>query len=117
MKEFSRPREDPDEVLTRVVRAIERKDFFQSILVNDTFEDWELAREFGEFLTRIEPQEIMGHALLARAYRHLGEPERALMELKRCRAGVPHPSERKLFSAFLIEEEKHSSKRPSSGKE
>lgn len=106
MKESDQPMHDPDEVLTRIVNAIEKKDFFRSILLNDAFDDWNLAKDFGSFLTRIEPEEVMGHALLARAYRHLGELENALAELKQCRVRVAHPSEKELFLTFVAEEEK-----------
>src|ERR1700738_4947545 len=105
MKNIKRSQEDPDEILTRVVSAIEKKDFFRSVLENDTFDDWKLAMDFGDFLIRIEPEGMMGHALLARACRHLGESGRAFAELERCRAGVPHPSEKELFQSFFAEEE------------
>jgi hypothetical protein len=93
-------------MLTRVVEAIERTDFFRAVLLRDTFHDWSLAKDFGNFLVRIEPDEIMGHAILARAHRHLGDSKLALIELEHCRVGVPHPSERELFQSFLAEEEK-----------
>jgi hypothetical protein len=96
---------DHDGVLDRVVNAIEKKDFFRSILLKDDFDDWNLAKEFGKFLTLIEPAEIMGHAVLARACRHLGEAECALAELQECRARTPHPSERDLFQSFFEAEE------------
>jgi hypothetical protein len=112
MTNIKRSQDDPDEILTRVVSAIEKKDFFRSVLENDTFDDWKLARDFGDFLTRIEPEEMMGHALLARACRHLGELERSQTELERCRTGIPHPSEREFFLLFLAEEEKFSSMGP-----
>jgi hypothetical protein len=65
-----------NDLLQRVVAAIDKADFFRSILQNDTFEDWNLAKEFGEFLVRIEPDsEVMGHALLVRAHRHLGNSQ------------------------------------------
>lgn len=102
---------DPDDVLVKVVEAIEQRDFFQSTLVNDTFDDWALAKDFGSFLTRIVPQEAVGYALLARAYRHLGEPKRALENLEECRIRVsPDKSgnmEAEFLSSFFTEEEKH----------
>src|ERR1700686_789160 len=68
-----------------LAKVIQNKDFFQSVLHNDSFDDWNLAKELGEFLVRIEPDsEIMGHALLTRAYRHLGNFQRALDELRQC---------------------------------
>jgi hypothetical protein len=112
MKNIKGPLDDPDEVLARVVSANNKNDFFRSIHENDTFDDWNLARDFGDFLTRIEPDEIMGHALLARACRHLGELERAQAELGLCRTGIPHPSEREFFLSFLTEEERLSSMGP-----
>ena len=107
MKKSQYRNHDPDlEALTRVVQSIERRDFFRAILVNDNFDDWKLARDFGAFLTRIEPEEIMGHALLARSYRHLGNLEEALAELEQCRIHPPHESEKELFISFLQEEER-----------
>jgi len=102
---------DPDkEVLTRVVDAIERKDFFRSVLLNDRFDDWILTRDLGEFLVRIQPDLVMGYALLARAYRHLGDSERTRKELQQCRIrAVPEarvPAETDLFLSFLAEEGK-----------
>lgn len=99
--------EDPDRaVLERVVRAIEQKEFVRSILFDDSFDDWQLTRDFGNFLVRIEPGEILGHALLTRALRHLGEVELAREELKQCRNIAPHHSERELLLSFLAEEER-----------
>jgi hypothetical protein len=96
------------ELLARVLKT---KDFFQSVILSDDLDDWNLARELGEFLVRIEPDsEIMGHALLARAYRHLGNRGRALDELKQCQVRVANrelkPWEAQLFLPLLAEEEK-----------
>lgn len=95
------------ELLARVSNT---KDFFQSVLYRDTFTDWNLARELGEFLVRILPNDIMGHALLARAHRHLGNLKLAREELKQCWA---HTKARQLeqweaedFLPLLKEEER-----------
>lgn len=98
---------DPDrEVLTRVA---DKQDFFQSVL-DDKLDDWNLAKDFGEFLLRVAPGEAMAHALLARACRHLGEAERARHELERCRFQIAQPSaapmEKELFTQFLTDKEK-----------
>ncbi len=95
-----------------LAKVIQSKDFFQSVLHNDSFEDWNLAKELGEFLVRIEPDsEIMGHALLTRAYRHLGNRQCALDELKECQLRASNrelkPWEVDLFLPLLSEEEKH----------
>jgi tetratricopeptide (TPR) repeat protein len=100
--------EDPDgELLTRIS---ETKDFVRRVLYDDSLDDWNLAKDFGEFLLRLDPEEILGHALLARAYRHLGNSERALEELERCRVRVTHgqlrPLEREFFPPFLAEEDR-----------
>jgi hypothetical protein len=95
------------ELLTKVS---ETNDFFGSVLQRDSLDDWNLAKDFGEFMIRLDPEEPMGHALLARAYRHLGDSQRALEELERCRASPMHgrmkPPQTELFSTFLAEEEK-----------
>ena len=75
------------ELLAKVVDAIDKKAFFRSILLDDRFDDWNLAKDMGEFLIRIMSQEeLMGHALLVRAHRHLGNSELAKHELELCRA-------------------------------
>jgi tetratricopeptide (TPR) repeat protein len=103
-------RSDPDDVLTRVVEVMEQRDFFHLTLVNDAFDDWNLAKDLGSFLIRIVPQEAVGYALLARAYRHLGEPKRALESLEQCRIRIsPDKSgnmEAEYFSSFFAVEEK-----------
>ncbi len=86
-------------------RATQIPNFFGSVLTNDSLDDWTLARDLGKFLVRLHPEEIMGHALQARAYRHLGDSERALAALEQCRSRVPHPAEQELFRAFMAEEE------------
>jgi hypothetical protein len=95
---------DPERgLLDRVVGI---KDFFQSVLYKDSLDDWKLAKDFGEFLIRIGPEQVIGHALVARASRHLGDMERAYKELEQCRTRPKHPAETELFLSFLAEEEK-----------
>ena len=100
------------EILTRVAKI---EDFFQAVLYKDALDDWNLAKDLGEFLIRFEPEEVMGHALVARASRHLGDRERALSELVQCRIMAKHPSEIEMFIAFLAEEEKLLSEGKASG--
>jgi hypothetical protein len=87
-----------------------RKDLFQSVLYGDCFDNWELVRDLGEFLIRIEPAEIMGHVILTRAYRHLSVRERAVEELGRCRDLMKgrelHAWETQLFLPLLDVEER-----------
>lgn len=103
--------DDPDaEILTRVSKI---EGFLESVLYKDTLDDWEIAKGLGELLIRIDGEGIMGHALLARACRHLGESERALSELEQCRIRDVPPPEKELFLSFLAEEERLLSRRPS----
>jgi len=93
-----------------LAKVIQHKDFFQSVLCDDNFADWNLAKELGEFLVRIEPDpEIMGHALLIRAHRHLGNRQLALAELKECKLRASNrdlkPWEAELFLPLLAEEQ------------
>jgi hypothetical protein len=102
------------ELLAKVVQS---KDFFQSAIVSDIFEDWNLVKELGEFLVRVEPDsEIMGHALLARANRHLGNLQRAVEELQQCRARVANRElkqwEKEMFLQLFEKEEKLQSGEP-----
>jgi hypothetical protein len=92
-----------------IMRASDRarqKDFFEPILLKDSFDDWQLAKEFGAFMVRQYPDETMGHAVLARACRHLGEHEKSRDELEQCRRMAPHAAERDLLQKFLEDEDK-----------
>jgi hypothetical protein len=81
--------DEDKELLGNLVAAIESKDFFTAVLVKDIFDDWFLVKQAGEFLVRIEPEsEIMGHALLLRAHRHLGNRELAFEELRHVRERI-----------------------------
>lgn len=94
-----------------LAKVIQKKEFFESVFYNDSSDDWNLAKELGEFLIRIEPDsEIMGHLLLTRAYRHMGNRGRALDELKECQMRTSNRElkswETNLFLPLLSEEEK-----------
>ena len=103
----------PDlEILTRATKI---ENFFETVLFEDALDDWNLAKDLGEFLVRLVPEEVMGHALVARASRHLGDTERALSELGKCRIMNKHPSETELFVQFLAEEEQKLSEKGGGG--
>ncbi len=108
--------DDPDgEILTKVSKIDK---FFESVLYEDSLEDWKLAKDLGELLIRLDGEEISGHALLARSCRHLGDLERAGTELERCRVLVEYPmikDGKELFLSFLAEEERLLSKRLGEG--
>ena len=72
---------DEEDLLNRVVN---REDFARRVLVDDSFDEWELARELGEFLLRIEPDDLTHRLILARAYRHLGDTQLAVEQLLNC---------------------------------
>jgi len=97
---------DPDKELFLKLSRI--KDFAEGVLRNDTLEDWSLAKDFGEFMIRIAPQDILGHALVARACRHLGDRRRAAEEIERCQTlfstGTLTTMEREIFGRFLDQE-------------
>jgi hypothetical protein len=99
--------DDPDaEILTRVSKI---EGFLESALYKDSLDDWKIARDLGELLIRIDGEEIMGHALLARACRHIGDRKRAREELGKSRALFAReelaPPQRQLFLQVLSEEE------------
>jgi hypothetical protein len=94
-----------------LANVLGRKNFLESAFHDDVLDDWSLARDLGAFLVRIEPDsEILGHALQARACRHLGELERAREELAQCQTRIAQrglrPWEAELIRPLLIEEEK-----------
>jgi hypothetical protein len=98
-----------EELIAKVVDAIDKVDFFRSIL-SDTFTDWNLSKDFGEFLVTREPDtEIMGHLLLVRSNRHLGNRQIALDELKKCQDMIRKreltPWEIEMITPVLKEEE------------
>jgi hypothetical protein len=97
------------ELLTRVN---DNKDFFGSVFFRDTLDDWNVAKDLGEFLVRTLPDsEVMGHALLTRAHRHLGNRELAIEELKQCQLRTANrklePWEIEMLLPLLTEEERH----------
>ena len=99
--------DDPDAaILTRVSKI---EGFLESALYKDSLDDWKIARDLGELLIRIDGEEIMGHALLARACRHIGDRKRAGEELEKTRALFARedlmPPQRELFLQVLSEEE------------
>jgi len=63
-------------------------DFCGSALFKDELPDWQLAKGFADLLTRLGHDDLLVHLLLARAYRHLGDPENAAAERRRCRAVI-----------------------------
>ena len=94
---------------TILAKVVGTEDFLQSALTEDNLADWSLAVELGHVLTRIEPKEILGHALLARAFRHLGD-QRAAGALAECRKRLRQrrlaPGIRKMFRSFVVDEER-----------
>jgi hypothetical protein len=91
-------------------RVIQTKDFFQSVLHEDRLADWNLARDLGEFLIRIAPDEAIGHALVARASRHLGDLDRAREALEHCRLLPMGPGEAEVLVPLVADEEGHLSR-------
>jgi|ERR1051326_2188813 hypothetical protein len=77
---------DGKDVLDRVLNT---KDFLHSVFVKDNFDDWTLAKELGDYLLQLMPDLFPAHLIRARAFRHLGERDRAADDLRRCRALFP----------------------------
>jgi hypothetical protein len=75
-----------DESLLEKVTS--KKDFIQSVFVDDASCDWALARQFGEYLVRIEGEFFLGHLISIRALRHLGEREAAILQLDVCKEAI-----------------------------
>jgi hypothetical protein len=96
---------DPELQLLKKIAEI--KGFCQAALQEDKLEDWNLARDLGEFLIRIGPDEAIGHALVARASRHLGDVDRAREALQHCRLAPMGPREAEVLIPLLAEEEQH----------
>ena len=101
-------RDDPDAAILATVVGM--KDFLQSSLVDDVSDDWRIAKNLGELLVRFNPEEILGHALLARACRHLGDDAQAADKIAECRKLLSHgnnPSVTALFQSLVVDEERY----------
>jgi len=98
---------DPDKDLLERVAGI--KDFAGSVLLRDDQSDWNLAKEFAEFLLRLDPSEIFGQVVLVRAHRHLGNSVVALDHLRHCRDQIAKqpllPVEAEVLLPVLFKEE------------
>jgi hypothetical protein len=108
-KEVWAMQNDPDKELFSRLSQI--RDFAEQAIYKDTLDDWNLGKDFGEFMIRVAPQDILGHALGARACRHLGDRSRALEEIERCRTiftgGNLKTMELEVFGLFLEKENDH----------
>jgi hypothetical protein len=108
------PNQGSDSVVLERVNRI--PDFFGSALLRDDLKDWELARDFGAYLLRIDTDQLLGRLLLARAYRHLGDHDRAIIELTKCKSALatePLTSgEREVIMSVLEREEAYYSAGP-----
>lgn len=95
------------ELLDKVCAAIDKRNFFASILLRDSFDDWNLVRECGEFLVRIDPEDVLGYALQARAHRHLGNRDLAVAELRECqmRSAKMVPAEAEVMLPLIEKEQ------------
>jgi len=97
---------DDRDVLKRVT---EMDDFVGSVLVRDSLPDWHLARALGTFLVRVCPNELVGHVILLRALRHLGDLELARMEVQQCKTlldtGNVTAIEHEILPSILEQEE------------
>jgi hypothetical protein len=95
------------EILAKVLHA---RDFLRSALLEDRLDDWNLARDLGEFLVRVDPEAAFSHLILAKAYRHLGDLKHATEELERCRTVLIAEEladiERRVLLPVLEEEER-----------
>ena len=93
------------ELLRRILRI---DGFFHSAFVTDDLQDWILAHDFAVLLLRLGHDDLMAHLLLARAYRHLGEKEKAASEVGRChfllQQGKIETNEREALSKALVVE-------------
>ena len=59
------------------------KDFLSSLL-NDDLKEWGDAIELGKSLTTAFPTLLIGHLILCRGYRHIGQLDVAREELRTC---------------------------------
>ena len=104
---------DADPEARLLDRVVQTNAFFKCVLDDDRLADWNLAKDFGELLIRIGPDEALGHALVARASRHLGDLDRAREALEHCCLLPMTPAEAEVLRPLLAEEEKHLSHRSS----
>ena len=63
-------------------------EFLEQLLFHDTTSDWNVVREFAEFVIQWVPEELTFHLMLVKAHRHLGERGLAAAEITVCRGLV-----------------------------
>jgi hypothetical protein len=83
------------------------KEFLEELLA-DRLEDWSQAKAYGEFLTSRYPELLIGHLILCRAYRHMGDLPCALEELRDCKSIISKVDffEQEFIPEFTEEERK-----------
>ena len=86
-------------------KVIANEDFIAAVIREDSSCDWELARNLGEYLLRIDPRQSFGFLILIRALRHLGDSEEAARKFTlyrdavRCDSGASEDYETKLLES------------------
>jgi hypothetical protein len=94
------------EMLARVLHS---PGFLSRLLLEDCADDWELARELGDFLTRVAPDLALGFTIQVRANRHLGATNRALEALERASALIVRDAHEQDLADILLQERRAAS--------
>ena len=80
----------------------DKKDFIHSVISEDNADDWILARQLGECWTLTIPGYLVGHFILCRACRHLGDVPRATEALARCREVIASRTSPRMEMEVLV---------------
>src|SRR5216684_1324433 len=70
-----------------VLGSVDRE--FLDNLIGDKLDDWTKARALGEAIVETDPTVLIGHLILSRALRHLGDRPRAIEQLEACLTLAP----------------------------
>jgi hypothetical protein len=81
----------------------DKKDFIHSVISEDNADDWILTRQLGECLVlHLGPGYLVGHFILCRACRHLGDVPRATEALARCREVIASRTSPRMEMEVLV---------------
>jgi hypothetical protein len=93
--------------LEMLSRVLDTKEFLAGVLFEDDSQDWSLALALGEYMLRTLPEDPPGHLIVARASRHLGQMDRAVQEVIKCKTLLVSERSARDFTPIIEEEERH----------
>jgi hypothetical protein len=91
-------------------KVLEDEGFVENLLLHDRVEDWQLARDLGQYLVLTGSDLLIGHVIVARASRHLGSHSETKAALRNCygliRRGATSAMELNVLTPIIEAEER-----------